>query len=228
MGKRMGGAIPKPFLWIGGRPILAHTLDAFERCDSVDEVILVVGTADLQLVSEEVVDRYEFTKVRKILSGGEKRQDSVWEGLKAVEAGTEIVVIHDGVRPFVAPEHLSESIGQCRKCDAVITAVPVKDTIKEAEDGLVTSTLDREKLWAIQTPQTFALDLILRAHQQAMGAALIATDDAALVERLGHPVHLLRGSYHNIKITTPEDLALGEIILKNRHRRDAERVKRKT
>ena len=228
MGKRMGGAIPKPFLWIGGRPILAHTLDAFERCDSVDEVILVVGIGDLRLVSEEVVDRYEFTKVRKILSGGEKRQDSVWEGLKAVEAGTEIVVIHDGVRPFVAPEHLSESIGQCRKCDAVITAVPVKDTIKEAEDGLVTSTLDREKLWAIQTPQTFALDLILRAHQQAMGAALIATDDAALVERLGHPVHLLRGSYHNIKITTPEDLALGEIILKNRHRRDAERVKRKT
>ncbi|MCD6336594.1 MAG: 2-C-methyl-D-erythritol 4-phosphate cytidylyltransferase [Candidatus Latescibacteria bacterium] len=213
MGKRMGGVIPKPFLWIGGRPILAHTLDAFERCDSVDEVILVVGTADLQLVSEEVVDRYEFTKVRKILSGGEKRQDSVWEGLKAVEAGTEIVVIHDGVRPFVAPEHLSESIGQCRKCGAVITAVPVKDTIKEAEDGLVTGTLDREKLWAIQTPQTFALDLILRAHQQAFEARITATDDAALVERLGHPVHLLRGSYHNIKITTPEDLELGEMIL---------------
>ena len=222
MGKRMGGAIPKPFLRIGGRPILAHTLDAFERCASVDEVILVVGIGDLQGVSEEVVDRYEFTKVRKIISGGEERQDSVREGLKAVEAGTEIVVIHDGVRPFVDPKHLSESIEQCRSCGAVITAVPVKDTIKEAKNGLVTNTLDRSTLWAIQTPQTFALDLIMRAHQQAFEARITATDDAALVERLGHPVHLLRGSYHNIKITTPEDLALGEMILKNMHCGDAE------
>jgi 2-C-methyl-D-erythritol 4-phosphate cytidylyltransferase len=213
MGKRMGGAIPKPFLRIGGRPILAHTLDVFERCDSIDDVILVIGTADLQGVSEQVVDRYGFTKVRKIVSGGKERQDSVREGLKAVEAGTEIVVIHDGVRPFVAPEHLSESIERCRKCGAVITAVPVKDTIKEAEDGAVTGTLDRKRLWTIQTPQTFALDLILRAHQQAFEARITATDDAALVERLGHRVHLLRGSYHNIKITTPEDLALGEMIL---------------
>jgi len=209
----MGGAIPKPFLQIGGRPILAHTLDAFERCDSVDEVILVVETGDLQGVSEEVVDRYGFTKVRKIISGGKERQDSVREGLKAVEAGTEIVVIHDGVRPFVASEHLAESIKRCRTCGAVITAVPVKDTIKEAEDGVVTNTLDRNTLWTIQTPQTFALDLILRAHQQAFEARITATDDAALVERVGHPVHLLRGSYYNIKITTPEDLALGEMIL---------------
>lgn len=237
-GKRIGGAIPKPFLQIGGRPILAHTLDVFERCDSVDEVILVVGMADLQVCTEEVVDRYGFTKVRKIISGGKKRQDSVWEGLKAVEAGTEIVVIHDGVRPFIAPKHLSESIERCRECGAVITAVPVKDTIKEAEDGadthhpLVIGTLDRKRLWAIQTPQTFAFNLILRAYQHAMEAHITATDDAALVERLGHPVHILRGSYRNIKITTPEDLALGEMILSQistaEHAEHAEAVKRKT
>ena len=219
MGKRMGGAIPKAFLQIGGPPILAHTLNVFEGCDSVDEVILVVGMADLQVCAEEIVDRYGFAKVRKIIPGGKERQDSVWEGLQAVEAGTEIVVIHDGVRPFVAEKHLSESIEQCRTCGAVIAAVPVKDTIKEAEEGadadhpLVIGTLDRKRLWAIQTPQTFALDLILRAYQHAMKAHITATDDAALVERLGHPVRILRGSYRNIKITTPEDLALGEMIL---------------
>jgi len=219
MGKRMGGAIPKPFLQIGGRPILAHTLDVFERCDSVDEVILVVGMADLQVCAEEIVDRYGFTKVRKIIPGGRERQDSVWEGLKAVEAGTEIVVIHDGVRPFVAPELLSESIERCRTCGAVIAAVPVKDTIKEAENEanmhhpLIVGTLDRRRLWAVQTPQTFAFNLILRAYQHAMKAHITATDDSALVERLGHQVRILRGSYRNIKITTPEDLALGEMIL---------------
>ena len=218
-GRRMGGAIPKPFLQIGGRPVLAYTLDAFERCDAVDEVILVVGRTHLQVCAEEVVDRYGFTKVRNILPGGKERQDSVWEGLKAVEEGTEIVVIHDGARPFVAPELVAESVERCRACGAVIAAVPVKDTIKEAEDRadthhpLVVGTLDRKRLWAVQTPQTFAFDLIFRAYQRAMEAHIYATDDAALVEQLGHPVHILPGSYRNIKITTSEDLALGEMIL---------------
>jgi len=238
VGKRMGEGIPKPFLQIGGRPIVAHTLDVFERCDSVDEVILVVGMGDLQVCAEEIVDRYGFAKVRKIISGGKERQDSVWEGLKTVEGDTEIVVIHDGVRPFVDPKHLSESIERCQECGAVIAAVPVKDTIKEAEEGadthhpLVIGTLDRKRLWAIQTPQTFAFDLILQAYQRAMEAHITATDDAALVERLGHPVRILRGSYRNIKITTSEDLALGEMILSQistaEHAEDAEAVKRET
>ncbi|MFH1007789.1 MAG: 2-C-methyl-D-erythritol 4-phosphate cytidylyltransferase [Candidatus Latescibacterota bacterium] len=222
MGRRMGGAIPKPFLMLGGRPVLAHTLAQFERCDAIDDVILVIGTGDLHAGASEVVDYYGLTKVRKIISGGKERQDSVWEGLKAVEAGTEIVVIHDGVRPFVSTQCLLASIEACHAHSAVITAVPVKDTIKEAEEGSVTRTLDREKLWAIQTPQTFTRDLITKAYGQAFAAGITATDDAALVERLGHAVHLLRGSYDNIKITTQEDLALGEIILKNLRRRSTE------
>jgi len=195
---------------------LAHTLKAFEQCDQVDEVIVVVARKDLQVYSEEIIDRYSFAKVRQVVVGGAHRQESVYKGLRAVEPTTDFVVIHDGVRPFITPEQIAASIEACRAYGAVITAVPVKDTITMVRDGVVLHTPPRETLWAVQTPQTFALSLILNAHEKARSEGVQATDDAALVERLGHPVHILQGSYENIKITTPEDLALAEVLLSQR------------
>lgn len=213
-GRRMGKETPKLLLTLGGRPVLAHTLSAFERASLVEGVVVVASESTLDACRREVVERFGLRKVSALVLGGAERQDSVRAGLEAVRGRAEIVVVHDGARPFVTPRLIDASVEQCRRSGGVVVAVPVKDTVKVAEDGRVVETLDRSRLWAAQTPQTFPFDLLYDAHSRALAEGFRGTDEASLVERGGGTVTLLEGSYDNIKITTPEDIALGEMILK--------------
>jgi 2-C-methyl-D-erythritol 4-phosphate cytidylyltransferase len=206
------GDLPKQFLMLGDRPILAHTVDKFERCGLIDEIIPVVHEDYMDYCSRAIVNEFSFRKIKKIVCGGEKRQDSVYLGLKACPNNTSVVVIHDGVRPLITPEKISESVRLCRTKKAVILAVPPKDTIKRVEDGSVVTTLDREKLWLAQTPQVFEFKLIIDAYEKAREDEFVATDDSVLLERLGREVTILEGEYKNVKITTAEDLAIAEMF----------------
>ncbi len=210
-GLRMGG-IDKLFADVGGMPLLARTLAAFEGCPSVDQIILVASEANLDRCWK-LVRSYGFKKVTELVPGGARRQDSVQQGLDQVKDST-WVLIHDGVRPFIDDELIAAGIEAAREYGASVAAVPVKDTIKVVNaDRLVRNTPKRETLWAAQTPQVFRIDVIRGAYRDAFGDV---TDDAMLLERLGQPVTVYQGSYENIKITTPEDLDLAECILKRR------------
>lgn len=212
-GKRIKGDLPKQFLSLGDKPILAHTVEKFEKCELIDEIILVVPEDYLSYCSQAVVDKFGYGKVKKIVCGGKERQDSVFLGLAACPQSTTTVAIHDAVRPLISPKKISESVKLCKEKKAVVVAVPPKDTIKRGEKGLVVTTLDRDKLWLIQTPQVFEYKLILDAHQKAQTEGFVGTDDSILVERLGKEVTILEGEYENIKITTAEDLAITETLL---------------
>ncbi|MCK4385612.1 MAG: 2-C-methyl-D-erythritol 4-phosphate cytidylyltransferase [candidate division Zixibacteria bacterium] len=212
-GKRIEGNLPKQFLMLKDKLILAHTVDKFERCELIDEIILVVPEDYLEYCSREVVDKYGFKKVRKVICGGKERQDSVHLGLKSCPNNTSIAVIHDGVRPLISPDKISESIKICQEKNAVVLVVPVKDTVKRVEHGNIITTLDRKKLWLTQTPQTFEYKLILEAYEKAKEDNFVGTDDSVLVERLGYEVTILEGDYKNIKITTIEDLQVAEKLL---------------
>jgi 2-C-methyl-D-erythritol 4-phosphate cytidylyltransferase len=212
-GKRMNQELPKQFVKIGDKPLLAHTVDRFELCPEVEEVVLVVPEDYLAFCQQEIVDRYHFKKVRRIVAGGEQRQDSVWNGLKVLGNNTGLVVVHDGVRPFVPPPKITEGIKLCTDCRAVITAVPVKDTVKEVRQLEVSGTVDRQKLYLVQTPQFFQYEVLMKAYRRAQKEGKYYTDDSALVEALGEPVKVLEGSYDNIKVTTAEDLAFAEFML---------------
>jgi 2-C-methyl-D-erythritol 4-phosphate cytidylyltransferase len=205
--------LPKQFLMLKDRPVLAHTVDKFEKCELVDEVILAIPEDYLGYCSQAIVDKYGFKKVRKVVCGGKERQESVHSALKACPNNTSIVVIHDGVRPLVPVDKISESIKMCRDKRAVVLAVPVKETVKRVEKGSIMTTLDRGKLWLTQTPQTFEYKLILDAYEKAKENNFTGTDDSILVERLGHEIAILEGDYRNIKITTAEDLAVAEKLL---------------
>ncbi|MFH1335610.1 MAG: 2-C-methyl-D-erythritol 4-phosphate cytidylyltransferase [Candidatus Zixiibacteriota bacterium] len=213
IGKRIEGNLPKQFLTLTGKPILAHTIDKFQKCELIDEIILVVPEDHLGYCSQAIVEEYSFDKIRRIVCGGKERQDSVYQGLKACSNATSYVVIHDGVRPLISVEKISESIELCRHKKAVIVAVPAKDTIKRVVDFSVVTTLDRTKLWLVQTPQVFEYKLIRDAYEKATQENFIGTDDSALVERMGCEVAVLEGEYSNIKITTKEDLILAEKLL---------------
>ncbi|HID56434.1 TPA: 2-C-methyl-D-erythritol 4-phosphate cytidylyltransferase [Candidatus Poribacteria bacterium] len=209
----MRGRVRKPFLLLDDKPIIAHTLFKFQRCDPVDEIIPIVSAEDIGKM-RQIVGRYSLTKVTEIVAGGETRQRSVYNGLKAMSDETKVVVIHDGVRPFVTDEIIRRCIEMAFETGAAIAAVPVKDTIKEvSSDGIVLHTLERSRLWAIQTPQAFRRELILRGHELALERGMEATDDAALIEMMGYKVPVVVGSYKNIKITTPEDLILARALL---------------
>jgi 2-C-methyl-D-erythritol 4-phosphate cytidylyltransferase/2-C-methyl-D-erythritol 2,4-cyclodiphosphate synthase len=209
-GERFGKPVNKVLWVVAGKPVLAHTLSVFEKCRAVSEVVLVVGEQEIE-TADEIVRRFGFTKVSAIVPGGKCRQDSVANGLKRVTG--EIVVIHDAARPLVTCEIIERSIEEAARTGACIAAVPVIDTIKCVEDGVVGETLDRCNLYAVQTPQTFRTDLIVSAHDRARADGVYATDDAALVERLGIKVTIVPGSYDNIKMTTPEDLDLVAVKL---------------
>jgi len=216
-GSRMGARQKKPYLSLGGKPILAYTLSEFEKCSLIDETILIVSESEIEYSRISIVEAFKFKKVSKIIAGGLKRQDSVWEGLKALKNDYELVMVHDGVRPFVSQEILEKSIYETLNCEATVVAVPVKDTIKiVSEQGEVLETIDRSKVRVIQTPQTFTHDILKRAYEKAIKDGFYGTDDASLVEKLGIKIKIIPGFYENIKITTPEDLTLGEAILKRR------------
>ena len=197
---------------VAGKPILAHTLAVFEACEAVGEIIIITGERDIEAAGE-LVGRFGFGKVAHIVAGGAHRQDSVRNGL--AKASGDIIAIHDAARPMVTREIIEQSIAKAMQMGACITAVPVIDTIKSASEGAVESTVDRTSLYSIQTPQTFRADLIRRAYDQAYADGCYATDDAALVERLGEKVAIVPGSYDNIKITTPSDLAIAECRLQS-------------
>jgi len=214
-GSRMRSAVNKQYLTLADRPILAHTLNLFDSHPAVDSIHLISPAAEIAHCRREVVERYSFAKVRSIIAGGAERQDSVRNGLRECGAADDdIVLIHDGARPFFPPALLPEVVTTAVRVGACLLGVPVKDTIKEVADGLVTGTPERGRLWQAQTPQAFRFALIRDAHEQAIRDEFRGTDDASLVERLGHPVAMIKGSYQNIKITTPEDLILAEALLK--------------
>jgi 2-C-methyl-D-erythritol 4-phosphate cytidylyltransferase len=217
MGRRMGNAVAKQFLLLGGKPMLAHTLLAFQRASGVDEIIPVLSEEDMESCLRDVIEQYHITKVKTLVVGGKERQDSVANGLKKLEKDASIVLVHDGVRPFVTQEMIQESIELAKKGECVAVGVPLKDTIKEVDDKrIVRNTLERSRLWAIQTPQTFPVKILKRAYEESYRNKTHGTDDATLVERTGGKVRVIMGSYENIKITTPEDLLLAEEILKRR------------
>jgi 2-C-methyl-D-erythritol 4-phosphate cytidylyltransferase len=204
----------KQFHLLAEKPILAHTIDKFETCPLIHSILLVVGQEDMDYCLKEIIEKYQYKKISQIVPGGKRRQDSVRNGIEVLSKDAEIVVIHDGVRPFVTKEMIEDSIRSAIRFGAVVLAMPVKETIKMVQpDGTVLKTLDRESLWQIQTPQTFQVNVIKEAYHKATEDGFAGTDDASLVERLGIKVHILPGSYTNIKITTPEDLILANLFL---------------
>lgn len=214
LGSRMGG-VKKPYIELFGKPILVHTLEVFQKCKSIDNILIVTAKGDEERCAIDVIKAYSINKATDIVVGGNTRQESVFNALKKLSSDNDIVVIHDAVRPLFAESMILESIEQAKQNGSAIIAVPVKDTIKEAnEDNFVFKTLDRRKLWAIQTPQTFRYEIIMQAHIKARENGILATDDASLVEKMGLKVKLIMGSYENIKITTPDDLVIAESILK--------------
>lgn len=220
-GSRMGTKTKKQYLELSGLPVLAHTLAAFEKSPLIWRIVLVVGQEEIHWCQREIVDKYGFTKVLAVVPGGTYRQHSVYNGILALSAEPEdMVIIHDGARPLVTADILKATINTAREKGAAVAAVPVKDTIKRVGDQrAVIDTPSREELWAVQTPQVFRYQLLSQAYQQAEAEDFIGTDDASLVERSGHQVYLVPSSYENIKITTAEDMAFAEAILKRRSER---------
>lgn len=216
-GRRMGRNYNKQYILLEEKPILAHTIEVFESSSYIDEIILVVGKNEVNLVQENIVEKYSFKKIVSIVEGGAERQDSVYNGLQEVSSDCSIVLVHDGARPFLRNEIIEEGIQVAKKSDACIVAVPVKDTIKVINENMeVVETPNRETLWAVQTPQIFKYTLLQEAYKKAKVSKLKVTDDAMLVESLGYPIKIIQGDYENIKITTPEDLILGQGILEKR------------
>lgn len=216
-GKRMKSGTNKQYLLLEGKPVLAHTLQAFEDSDLISEVIVVARADELAFCAQEVVAKYAFKKVSKIVEGGKERQDSAYQGLVAVSVKCGLVLVHDGARPLVTPELINAAVAKARTGVSAVSAVPMKDTVKEAApDKTVLKTLSRAALWAVQTPQVFSYAKLVKAHEEARLDNYLGTDDASLLEHIGEKVALVLGSYENIKITTPIDLVLAEAILKGR------------
>lgn len=214
MGKRMNSNINKQYLLLKERPILAYTIEKFDNNEYIDEVIIVAREEEKEYCAREVVEKYGFRKVANIVGGGTERQDSVYKGLLSVNDSCSVVLIHDGVRPFLRDEDIMNSIDGAIKYNACVIGVPVKDTIKIVDDNKdIIDTPERRCLWAVQTPQSFSYELILKAYKEAEDKKIFATDDSILVERLGYKVKMIEGLYSNIKITTPEDLILAELLL---------------
>ena len=216
-GKRMGTKVQKQYLEIQGKPVLYYSLYAFEQSSIIDDIIFVVGENQAEYCQREIVSKYGIHKVKKIVQGGAERYHSVWNGLQ--EADDEgYVFIHDGARPFINEEILKRAYKDVEDCKACVVGMPVKDTIKLADtEGYVRETPERSLVWMIQTPQVFESSLVKKAYGLLMEQESIqVTDDAMVVEQmLGYKVRLTLGSYENIKITTPEDLDIAEMFVKN-------------
>lgn len=218
MGHRMGGSVRKQYLNLLGKPILAHTLTLFENHPLVENIYPIVPSADISYCQEQIISRYGFSKVRRIVAGGAERQDSVRNGLDALvkdgfDQPQRPILIHDGARPLFDCKQLSALLETIYETGACIIGVPVKDTIKDVENNKITGSPDRNRLWQAQTPQGFQYQLIRNAFDQADADGFVATDDASLLERLGCPVQILEGDYRNIKVTTPEDILIAAALL---------------
>lgn len=216
-GKRMGTKTQKQYLDLEGKPVLYYSLKTFEEAERIDDIILVVGESEISYCREEIVQRYGFTKIQKIVAGGSERYESVWNALQVCD-GTDYVFIHDGARPFVTEDMIERAYQAVVSDRACVIGMPVKDTIKIAdEDGYIAETPNRDYVWMIQTPQVFEKELVYTAYAKLMeNPQLKVTDDAQVVESMMYEdVRLVHGSYENIKITTPEDLEIAKLFLKN-------------
>ncbi|HSD49799.1 MAG TPA: 2-C-methyl-D-erythritol 4-phosphate cytidylyltransferase [Candidatus Methylomirabilis sp.] len=222
-GTRLAGDLPKQYLPLAGIPLLARTLQALRASGRVDHLILVVPPGHEARCRTEILEPFGL-HVDAVLPGGADRQASVFAGLSRIPEATDLVLVHDGARPFITADLIQAAVSAAAAVGAAVVAVPVTDTIKVAgPDGSVKETPERGRLWAVQTPQVFRVALLRDAHRQALQDGFRSTDDSALVERLGYHVRLVPGSPENLKITTTADLALADHILQARHREPGRR-----
>ena len=211
--ERMGGQVDKAFLTLGSKPVIAYSMMAFEACPDVDAIVLVVSKEQL-IASRGVAQMFGCHKVTAIVAGGASRQASVSNGLAACDPDTTIVCVHDGARPCIKPELISETIKGAKRHGSAVAATRVTDTVKHVERGqIVTSTIDRAKVWTVQTPQTFKFDLLHRALKQAEADKTTFTDEASAVEHIGERVYLVPTEFPNIKITVTGDLTVAALLL---------------
>lgn len=213
-GSRMNMGINKQFIKLEGKEIIAYTIEKFYNNSNIEDIVVVVKEDESEFFKKEILDKYNFKNV-KIAYGGKERQDSVYNGLKLLDEKCDVVLIHDGARPFVSDKIIDKSIEEAKEHKAIVVGVPVKDTIKVIDnDKNIVDTPNRSVLWSVQTPQTFDYNILIDAYKDAFKNKFYGTDDAMLVERIGYKVKMLEGSYNNIKITTQEDLNIGSQILR--------------
>lgn len=213
-GKRVGRDISKQFICINNKPIIWYTIKAFENCEHIDGIVVVISKDDMEYFNENVLEAYDFKKILAVVEGGVERQDSVYNGLLMMK-DCDIVLIHDGARPFVSEKIINEGIEYAKLYGAAACGVMPKDTIKvKNSNGFSKETLQRDALFAVQTPQCFEYNSIKKAHEFIKKEKLMVTDDTMVIEKLGKTVYLYEGSYTNIKVTTPEDIEIAEIISK--------------
>ncbi|MCM3006804.1 2-C-methyl-D-erythritol 4-phosphate cytidylyltransferase [Priestia koreensis] len=213
-GKRMNAGKNKQFIELDGVPVIIHTLRVFDADPLCDGIILVVNEQD-QLFFQHLISEYGVQKISEMVIGGQERQHSVYNGLQKLQ-DHEVVLIHDGARPFVEQDKIHELVDVVQKEQAAVLAVQMKDTVKRAVDGYAVETVERSSLWSVQTPQAFLVPVIQHAHEVARQQGFLGTDDASLVEYIGEKVAIVEGRYHNIKLTTQEDLLYAEAILNSR------------
>ena len=213
-GSRMNMGINKQFIKLEGKEIIAYTIEKFYNNSNIEDIVVVVKEDESEFFKKEILDKYNFKNV-KIAYGGKERQDSVYNGLKLLDEKCDVVLIHDGARPFVSDKIIDKSIEEAKEHKAIVVGVPVKDTIKVIDnDKNIVDTPNRSVLWAVQTPQTFDYNILIDAYKDAFKNKFYGNDDAMIVERIGYKVKMLEGSYNNIKITTKEDLNVGSQILR--------------
>ncbi|WP_054744086.1 2-C-methyl-D-erythritol 4-phosphate cytidylyltransferase [Cellulosilyticum ruminicola] len=214
-GKRMGMSIKKQYILLEEKEVLAHTIEAFEACTFIDEIIVVVSEEEIEATKVNIINKYGYTKIKQVVAGGKERQDSVYNGLINTAQDSKYVMIHDGARPFIERDTISKVLEAVKQNKACVVAVPVKDTIKVVnnESKEIKHTPKRETLWSVQTPQCFEKDMLLAAYDFAHEKKLAVTDDSMLIEAYGKKVYIVEGAYTNIKITTKDDLILGKAIL---------------
>lgn len=216
LGKRFGAK--KQFLSLSGKPVLIHTLQAFEDAPSIHEIYVAVPEAEIDSV-RNLINDYNLQKIKQVVAGGKERQDSVRLGFQAFSQNPEacdIIVVHDGVRPLVTTDLIERIIAEASVSGGCVAALPVKETTKRVQGDIIVETIDRSQLWSIQTPQAFRQEIFRRAVDQSVKEAFLGTDEAMLVERIGEKVKVVTSSPYNIKITTPEDLPIAEAFLKLR------------
>ena len=214
-GIRMKDTIRKQYLDLAGLPILAHSVMAFDSCDLIDNIFLAVPKEDIEYCLTNILSSLELKSKVNLIIGGPRRQDSVYNGLKSIDKYCDTVVVHDGVRPFIAPEKIDETIEMCNEYDGVVIATPAVDTMKEVNNSLIVKTLNRASIWQVQTPQTFHREVLERAFEKANKNNFIGTDEASLVEHLGARIVVLKGDRRNIKVTCREDLKIASCLLKD-------------
>ena len=216
-GSRMNMGINKQFIKLEGKEVIVYTIEKFYNNPNIDDIVVVVKESEAEFFKKEIIEKYNFKNI-KIAYGGKERQDSVYNGLKLLNEKCDVVLIHDGARPFVSDKIIENSINEAKSHKAIVVGVPVKDTIKVIDNNKnIVDTPNRSVLWAVQTPQTFDYNILIDAYNDAFESGFYGTDDAMLVERIGHKVKMIEGSYNNIKITTQEDLNIGSQILNSKY-----------